>query len=348
MLAYEHFQRSRLAPVFGDSLREDAYQAWCSKGAPEDYDAEEVGAFLWRFSLELVELSNPIRTFETLDRLWRRFAARGHDVWTVRQHASDALVLGGDFAGARRVAMQPPIGTAARAWADRDLTLAYWSGGRVTGHHVVALAGPRLTAFGRANFELIAQQLEIQVRAFEQHAEADVLAAWASECRTHQFGLYSGCAWLTERECLYLSAHGPATKWAFARLRDAENVVREDIGLPHVGEGWIEETRLYYLLKQRFSSETVDQHASPDWLGRQHLDIYMPERRVAIEYHGLQHDRPVAHFGGERAFRQTVERDKRKARRCHEHGVQLVVVRPGYSLDDVISSILDHTRTDQA
>ena len=41
-----------------------------------------------------------------------------------------------------------------------------------------------------------------------------------------------------------------------------------------VGEGWVSETKLFYLLQEKFPELEIVQHASPDWLGRQHLDIF--------------------------------------------------------------------------
>lgn len=63
------------------------------------------------------------------------------------------------------------------------------------------------------------------------------------------------------------------------------------------------------------------------WLGRQSLDFYLCDFKVAIECQGIQHYEPVAFFGGERGFKKTVERDKRKKRLCEEHGVRLFYIR---------------------
>lgn len=37
---------------------------------------------------------------------------------------------------------------------------------------------------------------------------------------------------------------------------------------------------------------------SPDWLGKQRFDIYIPKYNIAIEYNGEQHYKPIARFGG--------------------------------------------------
>ena len=121
--------------------------------------------------------------------------------------------------------------------------------------------------------------------------------------------------------------------------RDAENAAREEIGLPKVGEGWVSETQLYYEIKEAFAKLKVIHHGSPRWLGRQHLDIYIPEIKVAVEYQGLQHDEPVEFFGGEESFQENQERDARKAQLCDKHGVHLIYVRPGYDLEEIVTEI---------
>jgi hypothetical protein len=105
-------------------------------------------------------------------------------------------------------------------------------------------------------------------------------------------------------------------------LREAENLLREENGLPHIGEGWVSETQLYRLVLSFFPD--AEQHATPEWLRPQHLDVFVPSRKVAFEYQGRQHFEPVDFFGGEESFRETVRRDKLKAQKCKANSVTLV------------------------
>lgn len=45
---------------------------------------------------------------------------------------------------------------------------------------------------------------------------------------------------------------------------------------------------------------------SPDWLGKQRFDIYIPKYNIAIEYNGEQHYKPMAKFGGVIGYNKTV------------------------------------------
>lgn len=106
--------------------------------------------------------------------------------------------------------------------------------------------------------------------------------------------------------------------------KDAENKVRGILGIPKVGEGWVNETQLFRLISTMFSEYTVIREASPEWLGRQRLDIYIPALSLAIEYQGEQHYRPISLFGGEEGLKKTKERDRVKLTRCRQNGVKIV------------------------
>jgi hypothetical protein len=140
----------------------------------------------------------------------------------------------------------------------------------------------------------------------------------------------------------YYSEEGAALVKQLAK--DAENLLRTQLGIPAVGEGWVSETLLYKRLAEEFPETPVIQHGSPWWLGRQHLDIWFPDWQIAVEYHGKQHFEPVEFFGGEETFRATQERDARKARLCKQHSFTLFVVTKEDDVDELVRSIREHYR----
>jgi hypothetical protein len=90
---------------------------------------------------------------------------------------------------------------------------------------------------------------------------------------------------------------------------------------------WIAENQLYQILRRLLKGTEVIQHARPTWLEPQHLDVYVPQAGIAVEYMGQQHFEPLEFFGGEAAFKLVLERDKKKTELCASHGVQLIRVR---------------------
>ena len=119
---------------------------------------------------------------------------------------------------------------------------------------------------------------------------------------------------------------------------DAENLVRDELNLPRIGEGWVSETLLFKRLEREFPETQIIQHGRPNWLGRQHYDIWFPQWRIAVEFHGKQHFEPVDFFGGEEAFIENVKRDKRKLFLSEKNNIKLFIVTEN---DDVLDLIRD-------
>lgn len=118
-------------------------------------------------------------------------------------------------------------------------------------------------------------------------------------------------------------------------IRKAEDIYREKIGMPKVGEGWISETELFYKITENYKEFNVVHHGKPKWLGRQHIDIYFTELNIAIEYQGSQHYEPINFFGGIEAFERTKERDENKRKLCLENNCELIYVNERYEFEEI-------------
>ena len=81
---------------------------------------------------------------------------------------------------------------------------------------------------------------------------------------------------------------------------------------------------LVNIVRDIFPNEIVNHQASPDWLGNQRLDIFVPSRHLAIEYQGKQHFEPVDFFGGVEGFHKTKERDENKKSLCEKNGIYII------------------------
>lgn len=115
--------------------------------------------------------------------------------------------------------------------------------------------------------------------------------------------------------------------------RSVENELRGQLGFPAFGKPGFLESELYRIVRAVFPDDEVIRHARPDWLDGLELDIYVPSRRLAIEYQGEQHFVPLKPWGGEKAFLLTQERDQRKRRLLEEHGVALTTFSRSDSID---------------
>ena len=123
---------------------------------------------------------------------------------------------------------------------------------------------------------------------------------------------------------------------AFApQMVSAENAFRRTRGIPETGCGWVSEVALYDLVKAR-CPDAVHQWR-PLFLGLQSVDIYVPSKRLAIEYQGQQHFDAVELFGGEEGLAATQARDSRKRALLAAEGVRLFEWR--YDLPVTVDNI---------
>jgi len=120
-----------------------------------------------------------------------------------------------------------------------------------------------------------------------------------------------------------------------------ENEVRRKFGHKKVGEAWTSETILYYIVKKLFPQYTVHRHHIPDFLQGLELDIFIEEIKIGIEYQGIQHYKPIKHWGGKEAFENLKERDKKKKEICKLKNVKLVYFNynEGLSNDVVLEKL---------
>jgi hypothetical protein len=101
---------------------------------------------------------------------------------------------------------------------------------------------------------------------------------------------------------------------------NAENLIRKEYGLPEIEESWRTEKLLFRRIKNEFPDTEVILHGQPEWLGKQHFDIWIPKWKIAIEYQGIYHFEPI---NGMEEFNKGLDRDKRKMDLAIRNGVDL-------------------------
>ena len=234
------------------------------------------------------------------------------------------------------------------------LSLKHYVGEDISGREVVNFynAKTKLTKLGRENIISVENCIDLILEAERERVDSTLLTYWLKDYRQMKPEglLWENIPLLEKRKTsdipyYYIFHLSRINEDVHRLMREGENLLRDRRNIPRIGEGWVSETELYYRLKEIFTNIEIIHHASPEWLGRQHLDIYIPKLKFAIEYQGKQHDEPVDFFGGEEAFERTKERDIRKKRLCKENGVKLIYARPGYDFEQIkakIKNILEH------
>lgn len=130
---------------------------------------------------------------------------------------------------------------------------------------------------------------------------------------------------LSEIELIMAKAHDSHFQKCSRKIRKIiENEVRVKFGFKKVGEAWATETLLYQLVCQIFPKEKVYRHYRPEYLEYLELDVFIPRLKIGIEYQGIQHFKPIDHWGGKESLARVIERDKKKKKLCLKNGVKLI------------------------
>lgn len=264
--------------------------------------------------------------------------------WYLRWWAADALTLLKDYVGAAE-AYPEALGGRAVMQMERLWSLKLEADMAVTATEVLAFVGPKVTKFGREHLPEVQQAMETLLEEDQASESWPSLREWAAISPPGPYQVFIGSPagyQASKRVTIphYRFEQAPPVVSVCADLmRRAENEVRRAAGVPFIGEGWVAEANLYHQVRAAFPDLDVIPHGSPDWLGRQHLDVWIPTLGVGLEYQGEQHDRPVDFFGGEEGFAVTQRRDERKRRLCRAHGVALIEVRTDYDLTEVLEQI---------
>lgn len=81
--------------------------------------------------------------------------------------------------------------------------------------------------------------------------------------------------------------------------------------------------QILFLFIRTIFPDAIYQYRTP-WLTPLSIDIYIPEKKLAIEYQGKQHYEAVSYFGGEESLVKQQERDARKKKLCRENNIILL------------------------
>jgi hypothetical protein len=318
----------------------------CILKAKNEKDLEKVEAEILK-----LQIAYPINSYRK-SRSFNRWAIEYRsDTYIARHNYKEALnILSESF----RLSIPPDI--------NKILSLKLYIGEDLNGWDLLYFYGaPRVTRWGIENLNILASSAEKYLHDKQVESNSTILPHWRNAARLAGRGalqplrLFDGIynrsgvnqygkplkpnRFETTIRYYYFNWVKPFSISLFEILKIIENSARESQNLPKIGEGWISETDLYYTLKEQLPDFKVVFHASPKWLGRQHLDVFIPEIKIALEYQGEQHDRPIEFFGGERAFIKTQKHDLRKLKLCLENDVNLIYIRAGYSLKEVLSLI---------
>lgn len=271
--------------------------------------------------------------------------AGNRDDYYITRRIADCYILLGSYSEAHEALVHLiELGTRYQMLIDDIWSLKLIAGDKINGKEILTLLGPQLTDFGKANLQKIRECLDFLLETYERENNINLIEVWAADAHSYMGKIETGnVATEVSLRGYSFGRYESVIQFVKQITRLAENIVREKFGIPMVGKGWLSETQLYHEIRNALSDYDVEQHYSPYWLGRQHLDVFIHELNIALEYQGRQHDEPIDFFGGQQAHEQNKERDARKKRLCEMYGVHIVYVRPGYNFVQVLREVMQHT-----
>ena len=132
-------------------------------------------------------------------------------------------------------------------------------------------------------------------------------------------------------------AYGTVFSQQFAGTRyeltpEEENSLRQRVGYPVKGKP-IREQMLFESVCKIFGAGNVIRRYRGRELEGLELDIWVPAKKLGIEYQGEQHFKRIPHWHGADGLKKQQERDLRKRRLCEQLGVRLAYFGPDDDLE---------------
>lgn len=242
-------------------------------------------SYLFAYIYEVIALpARPYRIAE-LERLAAAYP-REKTAPYIRGWISDCYAEMGDFSRALSVLPSSLTDGHSAGSVDHRLSLKLLVGQDVDPSDVLTSPEARLTAFGRENLDLVAGYVDTHLSAWRNQNGRDYiqyLNERVPERRRIPMYLFGGVP-LFKTVSLDDSVQltGPTHRVApdparlvlfslvpdfteFVRVvtRAAENAARDERGIPHVGEGWVAETDLFYRVKALFPDLETLAHSRP-------------------------------------------------------------------------------------
>jgi len=255
---------------------------------------------------------------------------------------SDCYILIHEYERALKYCPITNIGRWSTLSTNIRINLCILTGKLIEPKDILSLFPTAITKFGMKNITEIEKILKLEFSRYNINKFLLSIYDKSPELINFLFGGFVGNYWIHKNHKFNFrdySLNQELHQLIIEISRQGENNLRDNLEIPKIGEGWISETFLYYRIKNEFKEYRVVQHASPNWLGKQHLDIYFPNNLLAIEYQGSQHFKPIDFFGGQEAFEKVKLRDQRKKRLCKKNNVNLLLVEESTKIEDLISEI---------
>lgn len=111
----------------------------------------------------------------------------------------------------------------------------------------------------------------------------------------------------------------------------------------NIGSDWVEETKLFYKLKDLFPKDEIIHHYHDQMLWKYHLDILFPHRALAFDYRGKEVQNPenfTKQSGGKEEYFRHYDKRMRKTECFYD--IEVVEITPETDFADIVSIVQEH------
>lgn len=108
--------------------------------------------------------------------------------------------------------------------------------------------------------------------------------------------------------------------------RNATKIVYDNARCPNCESDKTKLEEIIDKVLKKYNFEYIYQCSKKDldFLCKKSLDFYLPKHKIAIECQGIQHFKPIEHFGGEEGFKERLRLDEEKRKLCEDNGIKIL------------------------
>ena len=124
-----------------------------------------------------------------------------------------------------------------------------------------------------------------------------------------------------------------------AIIKQTRDEIREEFEIKTKNKNLVNENLLFLNLKKLLNKKQILRNFRPSFLKGLELDFYFEtkNKKIAIEYQGIQHYKPIKYFGGKKAYNNQREKDLLKSQLCKKNKIHLIEFP--YTLQNNLSNL---------
>lgn len=123
---------------------------------------------------------------------------------------------------------------------------------------------------------------------------------------------------INDKVCIICPKHGEFWQVPYSHLKGCGCPICKESKLEQAVRKLLDSANIGYI--EHCNKNTIK------WIGKQHLDFYLPEYKIAIECQGIQHYKEIHFFNKKDGFKKLKKLDKIKKDLCQKNNIKLFYI----------------------